>query len=260
MSLAILVIVSGTAHRSSISCPIAFVNLSLPLVSCVRAGGEWRAIDRLASPSRVPRQESVKNEAPPATVGIPRKTLEASTFGVLGLLDASRTKAALGGRAGGAKRHCLLLQSEGAIDQSLGTSLRSSAWPTEVRPTQVAEPKTAESTDRFCDFADWRPASFHFTDSSLLEVEETELERASQVLDPHCTRHAAASRTQTSRLSGPSHLPRRPPACCLCLLSKPPSPVPPRWTPANPPRRTGAQCSSPGRQRPRWRRGTTRPS
>ena len=76
---------------------------------------------------------------------------------------ASRTKAALGGRAGGAKRHCLLLQSEGAIDQSLGSSPRNSAWPTEVRSTQVADPMTAESIDLFCDFANWRPASFHFT-------------------------------------------------------------------------------------------------
>ncbi|EOD14409.1 hypothetical protein EMIHUDRAFT_451815 [Emiliania huxleyi CCMP1516] len=124
--------------------------------------------------------ESVKNEAPPATVSIPRKTLEASTIGVHGPLDASRTKAALGGRAGGAKRHCLLLQSEGAIDQSLGTSPRNSAWPTEVHSTQVADLKMAESTDLFCDFANWRPAS-HFTDSSLLEVERGELERASQV-------------------------------------------------------------------------------
>ena len=214
MTLAIVVLVSGAAHRSSTSCPIAFVNLSLPLVSCVRAGGEWRAIERLATTSRVPEQESVKHETPPTTANIPRKTLEASTIGVLGPLDASRTKAALGGRAGGAKRHCLLLQSEGAIDQSLGSSPRNSAWPTEVRSTQVAESKTAESTDLFCDFADWRPASFHFADSSLLEVERGELERASQVLDdPHCTRHAAASRTQTyASLALPISRAARPPA------------------------------------------------
>ena len=147
-------ILAAVTACQSFSSPKVRVDGPLPPVSCVCAGGEWRAIDRCANTSRVPRQESVKIEAPPA----------ASTI--------------------------------------------------KVRSTQVADPMTAESIDLFCDFANWRPASFHFTDSSLLEVERGELERASQVLDdPHCTRHAAASRTQTyASLALPISRAARPPA------------------------------------------------
>jgi hypothetical protein len=119
MSVTLVILVSASAaRRSSISSPTAFVHLSLP-----HAGGERRAIDRLANTSRATNQE-YKIEAPPDVV----------------------------------------------------------------------------ATDLFSfssEAPDWRGAcaSVDRADSSLLEVEQAELERSDQALgDPQCTRHVAALR------------------------------------------------------------------
>ena len=85
--------------------------------------------------------------------------------------------------------------------------------PTEVCATQIADSKTAESTDLFSissDLAGSRPrcASFICADSSTGEVEQGELERADQA------GRAAASRTANPSPRSPC-LPHGMPLCAL---------------------------------------------
>ena len=85
--------------------------------------------------------------------------------------------------------------------------------PPEVRATQIADSKTAESTDLFSissDLAGSRPrcASFICADSSTGEVEQGELERADQAS------RAAASRTANPSPRSPC-LPHGMPLCAL---------------------------------------------
>ena len=131
----VFLVAAAAARRSSISSPTVFVNLSLP-----HAGGEQRAIDRLADTSRANQDFNI--EAPPDADIIP------------------------------------------------------------------------ESTDLFSfssEIPDWRVAcaSVDRADSSLLEVEQAELERSDQALgDTQCTRHAAAPRIRPP-VAPLEHIPRR---------------------------------------------------
>ena len=161
----------------------------------MQAGGGWRANDRVANASRVPTKDSVKTEDPKDVASTPLPALEAPIG--LAPLGPPTTKPADGGRAG-APRHLLFLQSDRAVDARLEVSLGEFACPAELRSTRISDSNSIES-DLFsvsCGYADWRRAcaSFDRADSSLLEVEQGDLERADQALGdpkPHATASAA---------------------------------------------------------------------
>jgi len=101
----------------------------------------------------------------------------------------------------------------GNLPFSTPPALEELARPAEVRATQIADSKTAESTDLFSissDLAGSRPrcASFICADSSTGEVEQGELERADQAS------RAAASRTANPSPRSPC-LPHGMPLCAL---------------------------------------------
>ena len=101
----------------------------------------------------------------------------------------------------------------GNLPFSTPPALEELARPAEVRATQIADSKTAESTDLFSlpsEFAGSRPrcASFICADSSTGEVEQGELERADQAS------RAAASRTANPSPRSPC-LPHGMPLCAL---------------------------------------------
>ena len=78
-------------------------------------------------------------------------------------------------------------KTEVAEEQRSEASLEELARPAEVCATQIADSKTAESTDLFSfssDLAGSRPRCASFADSSTLEVEQGELEWADQA--PRC--------------------------------------------------------------------------
>ena len=160
----------------------------------MQAGGGSRANDAVADTSRVPTKDSVKTETPPDAASAPLTILEAS-IGLRAPISPPTTKPADGVRAA-APRHLLFLQSDRAVDARLEVALKEIAWPAELRSNRVSDSNSIESDLLSCGYADWRRAcaSFDRASSSLLEVEQGELERADQALgdpQPHATASAA---------------------------------------------------------------------
>ena len=196
-------VLAAATARQSVSSPTVRVGGPPPPVSCMPAGGGWRANDAVADTSRVPTKDSVKTEAPPYAASAPLTILEASV-GLRAPISPPTTKPTDGGRAA-APQHLLFLQSERAVDARLTAALGEFACPAALRSTRISDWNAVES-DLFSvssGCADWQRAcaSFARANSSLLEVGEGELERAEQALgDPHCTPHAAASAAKPSPL------------------------------------------------------------
>ena len=109
-------------------------------------------------------------------------------------------------------------KTEVAEEQRSEASLEELARPAEVCATQIADSKTAESTDVFSTSSDLagsrsRCTSFICADSTTLEVEQGELEWADQASRAVCRRAAAF-------LSFLWPLATRPPSHITCFFQR----------------------------------------